>query len=106
MKRCGLEWPPDREEEEAEGYTDRLAGEPWCRGFFWNGLRFQGEVLWCELMPLLPSSHGREPCSSEGRHTWLPVSQHKETTRNITKGPRNQSNVFVVLLGDNMHTTP
>lgn len=71
VKRCGLEWPLDREEEEAGGYTDRLAGEPWWSGFFGKGLRFQGEVLWCGAMPLLPSSHGRDPCNKEGRHTWL-----------------------------------
>jgi len=74
VKRCGLEWPADREEDEADGYTDRLVGEPWCSGFLGKGLRFQGDELWCGAMPLLPSSQGSEPWSIEGRHTWLPAA--------------------------------
>lgn len=38
-----------------------------------KGLRFQGEALWWLLSALLPSSQGSEPCSSGGRHTWLPA---------------------------------
>lgn len=73
VKRCGLEWPADSEEEEAGGYTDRGPGELWCREGLGKGPRFQGGVLWWGPIDLLPSSQGRELCSNDGRQIWVPA---------------------------------
>lgn len=48
-----------------------------------NGLRFQGEAVWWLPRALPPSSQGRDPCSSGGRHTWLPAGEEQEGERPV-----------------------
>lgn len=43
-----------------------------------KGLRFQGEAVWWLPRALPPSSQGRDPCSSGGRHTWLPAGEGQD----------------------------